>query len=86
MTIENGHAMVHLRADGIGNLLPLLAEYHKLHGLAPHVHHVVQHVVLHGHDTKAKHHFVSALDVCAELWEEHTGTDDAEVGSEEHGA
>ena len=84
VSVEDGHAVVHLCADGIGYLLPLLAENHKLHRLPPSVHDVVERIVLHRHHTEAEHHLMGALHVGAKLREEHTGADDAEVGSYQH--
>ncbi len=86
VSVENGDAVVHLRADGIGYLLPLLGEDHELYRLAAGVHHVVEHEVLEGHHAEAEHHLVGPLDVVAKLREEHTGADDAEVDGDEHGA
>ena len=84
MTVEDRHTVVHLCADGIGNLLPLAREDKELHGLATGVHHIVEHIVLHRHYTEAKHHLMGTLQISTKLWEEHTGADDTEVGSDKH--
>ena len=76
--------MVHLCADGIGNLLPLAREDKELHGLATGVHHIVEHIVLHRHYTEAEHHLMGTLQISTKLWEEHTGADDTEVDRNQH--
>ena len=81
MPVKYGDAVVHLRTDGVGYLLPFLREDHKLYRLPPCIHHIVEGIVLHRHHTEAEHHLVGALQIGTKLWEEHTRTDDAEVGS-----
>ena len=78
--------MIHLRADGIGYLLPFAREYHKLHRLSAAVHHIIEHIVLHRHHAKTKRHFMGTLDIVAKLREEHTRANDTEIGGKEHGA
>ena len=78
--------MIHLRADGIGYLLPFAREYHKLHRLSAAVHHVVEHIVFHCHHAETKGHLVGTLDIVAKLREEHTGANDAEINGKEHAA
>ena len=84
VSIKDGNTMIHLRANSIGYLLPFLSEYHELYGLASCIHHIVERIVLHRHHTKAEHHLMSTLQIGAELWEEHTRADDAEVSSYQH--
>ena len=84
MTIQNGYAMLHLGADSIGHLLPFAREDKELYRLSASIHHIVKHIVLHCHHTETKHHLVGSLQVCTKLWEEHTRTDNTEVGCYEH--
>ena len=62
MTVENGHAMSHLCADGIGYLLVFLGENHKLYTLPPGVHHIVEDEILDDHRTQTEHDFAPHID------------------------
>ena len=72
--------MIHLGADSVGYLLPFAREYKELYRLPAGIHDIVEYVVLHGHHTETEHHLMSTLQIGAELWEEHTRTDNTEVG------
>ena len=76
--------MMHLRTNGVGYLLPLRTEDKELHRLSTGVHHIVECIVLHRHHTEAEHHLMGTFEISAELWEEHTGADNTEVGSQKN--
>ena len=82
--VEDGDAVIHLRTYGIGYLLPFAGEYHELYRLSAGIHNVVEGIVLHSHHAEAEHHLVGAFQIGAELGEEHTGTNDAEVGCNQY--
>ena len=86
VAVEDGDAMVGLRAEGVGYLLPLLREDEELHRLAAAVHYVVEHEVFDDHRTEAEHNLVDAFEHVAKLRYEQTGADDDEVDERQHRA
>ena len=84
MAVEDGDAVVHLGADGIGYLFVFLRENHELHGLSHGVVDVVEYEVLDDHGAESEGHLMDAVDAVAELRDEEAGSDDEEVDHDEH--
>ena len=84
VAVEDCECMVGLACYGFGYLLVFLREYHELHRLALHVHHIVEHSTFDDHRTQTEYHHLATLWELAERVDDETAAYDYKVYHDEY--